>query len=229
MKDTYKLRPFIQRRAQSRGFVRFLTVVLALICCQTVLSDSNQTITFTYDTTACQLFCPYLGKVISPFGSRGGRKHTGADIKLQKGDSVGAAMNGVVKMAKSYYGYGKLVILTHPDGFETYYAHLCKCLVKKGDTVRVGSVVGLGGRTGRATTNHLHFEVRKNGSPLNPEQYFCFAEGIVKKPILMGVQELFVSIEKKPEPPVFTLQNDNTLVIPASEAAFVTIQKGDVD
>jgi LysM repeat protein len=130
---------------------------------------------------------PIQGKVISPFGYRGRRKHTGADIKLHKGDTVRVACCGVVTMAQYYYGYGNLVVVKHDNRMETYYSHLDKCLVHTGDTISTGKPVGLGGRTGRATTDHLHFEVRRNKKPLNPEKYFDFCNGCVRKALLPGI------------------------------------------
>jgi len=125
-------------------------------------------------------FSPIKGKVISPFGYRGKHRHTGADIKLQKGDTVRAAYCGVVIKSCPYSGYGNLVILKHPNNMSTFYAHLSKCLVQVGDSVLAGQVVGLGGRTGRATTDHLHFEVRQNNVPRNPENFFDFSNGSIK-------------------------------------------------
>lgn len=120
-------------------------------------------------------FCfPIHGKVISPFGRRHRRAHTGTDIKLKLGDAVHAGFKGVVTKASKYFGYGNLVILNHGHGIETYYAHLSKCLVQVGDTVSEGTVIGLGGRTGRATTEHLHFELRLAGRPCNSQKYFDF-------------------------------------------------------
>jgi hypothetical protein len=130
---------------------------------------------------------PIQGKVISPFGYRGGRRHTGADIKLHKGDTVRVACCGVVTMAQYYYGYGNLVIVKHDNRMETYYSHLDKCLVHTGDTISTGKPVGLGGRTGRATTDHLHFEVRRNKKSLDPEKYFDFCNGCVRKALLPGI------------------------------------------
>ncbi|MDD4976466.1 MAG: peptidoglycan DD-metalloendopeptidase family protein [Bacteriovorax sp.] len=134
--------------------------------------------------SAFEQVSPIKGKVISPFGYRGNHKHTGADIKLQKGDTVRAAYCGKVTKACSYSGYGNLVILKHSNNIETYYSHLSKCLVQVGDTVVAGAVVGLGGRTGRATTDHLHFEVRFNSVAHNPEDFFDFSTGAVKIPFI---------------------------------------------
>lgn len=136
---------------------------------------------FPTDSTALPGYCaPIKGKVISPFGYRGRHFHAGTDIKLQHGDTVRAAFDGLVTKACPYSGYGKLVIIKHPNGIETYYSHLSKCIAQIGDTVKAGQVVGLGGRTGRATTDHLHFEIRFNRVAKNAEKYFDFKNCEVK-------------------------------------------------
>ncbi len=100
--------------------------------------------------------------------------HTGTDLKLNLGDTVYAVYAGRVSRATRYYGYGNLVVLNHSHGLETYYAHLSAMLVGHGDSVVTGQPVGLGGRTGRATGNHLHFEIREDGKAYNPELVFDF-------------------------------------------------------
>ncbi len=107
------------------------------------------------------------GKVISPFGYRGRRIHTGTDIKLNLNDDVYASFDGVVRMAKRYSGYGNVVVIRHYNGLETLYGHLNKIKVKVNQKVKSGDVIGLGGRTGRATTTHLHFETRFLGDAFN--------------------------------------------------------------
>jgi len=187
------------------------------------------------DSSVIHHCCPFVGKVISPFGSRGGRRHTGSDIKLQQGDTVKAALTGVVKMAKNYSGYGKLVIISHADGYETYYSHLSKMLVKEGESVIAAQPIGLGGRTGRATTNHLHFEVRRHGAPQNPERYFDFASGSLKKNIVVGARELvFGSHDKKHTAGAMAAQgrqtSDSTLTtvdVSCNDPQYVRVQKGD--
>jgi len=125
-------------------------------------------------------FCsPFRGKVISHFGPRRKRFHAGTDIKLQLGDSVRAAFTGVVTRSKKYYGYGLLVVLKHNDSIETYYSHLSQLLVNVGDSIPAGTVVGLGGRTGRATTTHLHFEFRVNKIAYDSEKLFDFKNQLV--------------------------------------------------
>lgn len=117
---------------------------------------------------------PVKSKVYSAFGRRGSRMHSGVDLSLQNGDPIATVYNGVVTKASSYYAYGNLVIIDHGLGIETYYAHLSKMHVKVGDTVATGQIIGLGGRTGRATGNHLHFEIREDGKAYNPELVFDF-------------------------------------------------------
>lgn len=109
-------------------------------------------------------------KVISAYGSRGG--HTGDDIKTKPNDTIRCVMDGIVRMAKSYGGYGNVVVVRHYNGIETVYSHNSSNLVEAGDTVRAGQPVGLTGRTGRATTEHLHFEVRIDGQHVNPRILF---------------------------------------------------------
>jgi hypothetical protein len=113
---------------------------------------------------------PVKGQLLSPFGYRGRRVHTGMDIKLEAGDPVSVAFDGVVRMARYYKGYGNCVVVRHYNGVETLYGHLSRIKVKVNDQVKAGDVIGLGGHTGRATCNHLHFETRFQGKAFNPKQ-----------------------------------------------------------
>jgi LysM repeat protein len=130
-----------------------------------------------------QFLVPVQGKIISKYGWRRGRMHTGTDLKLDLGDTVYAAYSGEVFRACRYYGYGNLVIVKHPHALETYYGHLSKFLVKAGDTIRAGQALGLGGRTGRATGTHLHFEIRENRVAYNPELVYDFNNFIIREDI----------------------------------------------
>lgn len=112
------------------------------------------------------------GVITSAFGERWGKMHKGMDIAGNVGDPVMAAFDGVVKsMFYERDGYGNVVILEHEDGLETRYAHMSKFEVKEGDKVKKGDLVGRVGNTGRSTGPHLHFELRVNGNPVNPEGY----------------------------------------------------------
>lgn len=110
-------------------------------------------------------------KVISPYAGRR-RHHSGIDLKTCANDTIVAAFDGIVRMAKPYAAYGNVVVIRHYNGLETVYSHNSKNLVKAGDRVKAGDPVGLTGRTGRATTEHLHFEVRINGQHFNPTKVF---------------------------------------------------------
>ncbi|HUX55098.1 MAG TPA: peptidoglycan DD-metalloendopeptidase family protein [Williamwhitmania sp.] len=112
---------------------------------------------------------PFRGRMLSPYGNkRRHHLHSGVDIKLQAGDTVRCAFNGIVRMARRFHGYGLMVVVQHPNGLETLYAHLSKFLVKPGEEVPAGAPLALGGRTGRATTTHLHFETRFMGDHFDP-------------------------------------------------------------
>ncbi|RKD22208.1 Murein DD-endopeptidase MepM and murein hydrolase activator NlpD, contain LysM domain [Caminicella sporogenes DSM 14501] len=111
------------------------------------------------------------GYITSPFGIRWGRRHTGIDIGMPTGTTVKASDGGKVIYAGWKGAYGKLVIIDHGRNMQTYYAHLSKILVKKGDKVFKGQAIAKSGNTGRSTGPHLHFEVRKNGVPVNPIKY----------------------------------------------------------
>jgi murein DD-endopeptidase MepM/ murein hydrolase activator NlpD len=94
--------------------------------------------------------------------------HKGLDIGLEKGDTVRAAFDGVVRYAKyNRGGFGNLIILRHFNGLETYYAHLSKIKVTVNQMVKAGDLVGFGGSTGRSRAPHLHFEVRYKDVPMD--------------------------------------------------------------
>jgi len=118
-----------------------------------------------------RLAWPTPGGVSSPFGRRGGRMHTGIDIGGAVGNPVVAAEAGRVIMAGWYAGYGKVVDIAHGGGAVTRYAHLSAILVSEGQYVERGQLIGRLGSTGHTTGPNLHFEVRINGTPVDPLQY----------------------------------------------------------
>jgi murein DD-endopeptidase MepM/ murein hydrolase activator NlpD len=122
--------------------------------------------------TDAELLWPIVGPINSPFGPRWGRFHAGIDIGSPHYQEVVAAADGEVIYAnESRGGLGKAVVLQHGRGLQTVYAHLSIIIAREGDTVRQGQAVGGVGETGRASGPHLHFEVRRNGVPVNPEEY----------------------------------------------------------
>ena len=99
------------------------------------------------------------------------------------GDTIRAAFSGKVRVVEDQgyrKGYGKYVVIRHPNGLETVYGHLSRHLVKPNQIVKAGEVIGLGGNTGRSTGSHLHFETRFLGQFINPEKLFDFEAQDVK-------------------------------------------------
>lgn len=110
-------------------------------------------------------------EVSSAYGSRGGRRHTGVDLRNPKGTPIYAADDGVVIAVTNSGSPGKTVKLSHGNGLETWYEHCDTISVTTGQVVKKGEKIATVGNTGNATGYHLHFEVRKNGSPQNPMNY----------------------------------------------------------
>jgi len=136
---------------------------------QVALKGTKSIATFTGSGT----FSSPVGRIeiSSAFGSRGGGRHTGVDLRNPKGTPIKAADDGVVTYASYSGSYGNIVKLSHGNGLETWYAHCDTMSVSVGQVVSKGEVIATVGITGRATGYHLHFEVRKNGVPQNPMNY----------------------------------------------------------
>ncbi len=112
-------------------------------------------------------------KITSPFGEMRRKEnitynHKGIDIKADKGTYVFAVQRGIVIYAGKAKDYGLLVCIEHPGHWKTRYAHLSSISVKLNQRVKKGQLIGRVGATGNATGPHLHFELRKNGKPINP-------------------------------------------------------------
>lgn len=125
---------------------------------------------------------PVDGRLMGAFGDREdpfsgeGAFHKGVDISAPSGTPVHGTADGIVVHADSTLsGYGRLVILDHGNGYQTYYAHLSRFYVHVGQEVRRGELVGAVGSTGRVTAPHLHYEVRISGLPRNPRQFLAKA------------------------------------------------------
>ena len=108
--------------------------------------------------------------VISPYGGK--RRHSGVDLKTRPNDEIVAAFDGTVVSSGPFSGYGNCIRIKHAYGFETLYSHQSKNMVKAGQKVKAGEVIGLTGRTGRATTEHLHFEISFGGRRIDPAVVF---------------------------------------------------------
>ncbi|MHA6247770.1 peptidoglycan DD-metalloendopeptidase family protein [Pontibacter sp. CAU 1760] len=119
--------------------------------------------------------------ITSHFGARGSRWHYGTDIDLDTGDPIVAAFDGVVRINKwDGGGYGNYIVVRHYNGLETLYGHMSKTIAEPGQYVKAGELIGLGGSTGRSSGPHLHYEVRYQGNPLDPENIYDFPDYLLK-------------------------------------------------
>ncbi len=131
---------------------------------------------------------PVYGRLLSSYGKRSdpfsgeGDFHPGVDIDASMGTSLKAAGDGVVSHADWGGSYGRLIVVDHGNGVQTYYAHLSRIDVIAGQEVRRGQLLGATGSTGRSTGPHLHYEVRNNGTPVNPYVFLArSATGVMVK------------------------------------------------
>ena len=111
---------------------------------------------------------PTTGELTSGFGYRWGRLHSGIDLANDVGTQIRAARSGRVIHAGWYSGYGTTVVIEHEQGYITLYGHLSEAIVQDGQYIKGGQPIAYMGSTGNSTGPHLHFEVRKNGVPINP-------------------------------------------------------------
>ncbi|KJC35788.1 peptidoglycan-binding LysM [Bradyrhizobium sp. LTSP885] len=116
---------------------------------------------------------PVRGKVITAYGSKtNGKVNDGINVAVPEGTPVKAAEDGVVAYSgNELKGYGNLVLVRHPNGYVTAYAHTSELLVKRGDTIKRGQVIAKSGQSGEVGSPQLHFEIRKGSSPLDPLQF----------------------------------------------------------
>jgi hypothetical protein len=148
------------------------------------LIDSALKRNFTY---------PLKNYVTSPFGARWGYWHSGTDIKVHYRDTIRAVFDGIVRVIQNdRSGYGRVIVIRHRYGLESLYGHLSKCLIKKPNTeVKSGDPIGLGGRTGRATGRHLHFEIRFCGEPFDPASILDYENYTLKTDTLTLTRHSF--------------------------------------
>jgi len=120
---------------------------------------------------------PVPGKITSRYGKRKdplNKKtsfHTGVDFRGKRGEDIRATADGVVKKAFRNGGYGNYVMIDHGNGYTTSFSHMKKYLVRRGDQIKRGQVIGLIGNTGRSTGPHLHYEVALDGKTINPYNF----------------------------------------------------------
>jgi len=110
--------------------------------------------------------------ITSGFGVvRGRSHHQGIDLAAPAGTRVTATAAGRVSFAGRSGDFGRMVVIDHRDGWQTAYAHLKRIKIGKGDRVKRGTLIGTVGKSGNATGTHLHYEVRRNGTPVDPRPY----------------------------------------------------------
>jgi len=115
---------------------------------------------------------PVKGKILSEFGARGTRLHEGIDISVPEGTPIAAAASGkVIYSSNKLRGYGNIIVIRHEGKFSTIYAHNRLNLVKEGEFVEQGQIIGKVGLSGRTSGSHLHFEVRVGENPVDPLDY----------------------------------------------------------
>lgn len=152
----------------------FRMVVALMLLTTTLTAQIHRRPVSLPDTAKIQLGClmqfPVDGTQVSGHHYRNGRFHHGLDIADNNRDTVRSAWLGRVRYARRGYngGYGNLVIITHINGLETYYAHLRDVFVNEGQWIGQGIAIGIVGSTGNSRGAHLHFEVRYNGLSLDP-------------------------------------------------------------
>jgi hypothetical protein len=160
---------------------------------------------------------PIDGIYMSGFGVRRGRRHDGIDLAIKGGTPIKASADGEVVFSGRMRGYGNLVLVRHDGNYFTAYAHNRENLADKGDKVKQGEVIAKVGRTGRATGNHVHFEIRKGQLAVNPLHYLPIKKGVkVKK--LMAVAQIKAPYKSTPKTVVAKKEKD-------SEPKFVKAEK----
>lgn len=156
--------------AAVRGFQRSARVVVdGVVGATTIAAMRGGRVTTARPGDPVRFLRPLNAPIGDGFGWRGGRWHNGIDMPAAKGAAVGAAGRGTVSFAGwNAFGYGYLVVVRHRLGYESWYAHLSRIATGPGSAVAGGSLLGYVGSTGYSTGPHLHFEVRRFGTPVDP-------------------------------------------------------------
>lgn len=169
----------------------------------------------TFDFSTMLLPITHEALVGSPYGIRSHRLHRGVDVNVIKDEPVVAAYPGEVTMSRyNAGGYGHYVLIKHPNGIETLYAHLSKRLLKVGDQVYPGDIVGLAGNSGRSSAAHLHFEIRYGEVNIDPCTVIDFPHWSLRDGVAQYSMKKAVSDHRKIQA---QLRNNN----------YYIVQKGD--
>lgn len=175
--------PGLKERLDDCSFLHTHWDTTSLFCWKDVsLNDLPTLIDLRIIDSLEQYHYPVMGNVYSKYGMRKRHVHNGVDISpLTVGTALYATFEGRVRYAKyNTGGYGYLVIIRHPNGLESWYAHLCKIVCSVGDYVSAGQIIGYSGNTGRSSGPHLHFELRYKDQTFDPEFLIDFPTGNLK-------------------------------------------------
>ncbi len=176
------------------------------------VSVSDTILVALIDSLHPNFIIPKEGRVNYRFGPRGVRFHYGLDVSLDTGDTLKSAFDGKVRyVGYDKGGYGRIVIVRHFNGLETYYAHMSKQLVKENQYVKAGGALGLGGNTGRSFGSHLHFEIRYRGNAINPDEIVNYEASSLKSDFLIVNPSLFGYIAKLKNPVYYKIRSGDTL------------------
>jgi len=171
----------------------------------TVIDLSN----YSYPLSKTKIF---PRQITSDFGFRNGyAHHYGIDLKLNTGDSVFSAFDGMVRIAMRSRSYGNYVVIRHYNGLETVYGHLSKIDVKINQLVKAGDLIGKGGSTGRSTGPHLHYELRYLGVPIPPRNIVDFENYSAKNDTLLLSSEDFNYIKEIEKIRIWVVRSGDTL------------------
>jgi len=160
-----------QTQANEREWVDEANALSAASASVSATISSQSSAPTSSPPSSSGLIWPVSGPITSPFGLRWGSLHPGIDIGVGMGTPIHAAASGRVIVAAYSGGYGNLIVIDHGSGLATAYAHQSSMAASVGQQVTQGQVIGYVGSTGFSTGPHLHFEVRVNGSPVDPMGY----------------------------------------------------------
>lgn len=144
------------------------------------LIENDSIIEICLVTDSSGFAMPGTGNITSPYGMRDGHFHHGFDIDIYHGLPIRSAFSGVVRFARYFGPYGRLVIVRHDNGLETFYAHLGRIKVKTGQRINAGDELGTCGNTGHSRGTHLHFEIRFKGISINPAHIISVKDNTLK-------------------------------------------------
>lgn len=169
-----KTHALVLTKAQEEGEIKESQAIAAAsaeIEARIRAADTGSTATEPAAPSAAGFIWPVSGPITSPFGPRWGTIHPGIDIGVPEGTPIHAAAAGTVIYCGWEEGYGNFVVIDHHNGLATAYGHQSRIAVSCGENVAQGQVIGYSGCTGYCTGPHLHFEVRVNGTPVDPIPY----------------------------------------------------------